>query len=87
MYKRQHLTCKIPGGDLSPLGSLTNLETLTIDSNNYDVPVIDLSPLESLDHLSELTVIGAVERDTDQSPVAHVPHLTFNSGIYYPYAS
>ena len=84
---RLYLTCKIPGGDLSPLGSLTNLETLTIDSNNYDVPVTDLSPLESLDHLSELTVIGAVERDTDQSPVAHVPHLTFNSGIYYPYAS
>lgn len=84
---RLHLTCKISGGDLSPLGSLTNLETLTIDSNNYDVPVTDLSSLESLDHLSELTVIGAVERDTDQSPVAHVPHLTFNSGIYYPYAS
>ena len=84
---RLHLTCKISGGDLSPLGSLTNLETLTIDSNNYDVPVTDLSPLKALGHLSELTVIGAVERDTDQSPVAHVPHLTFNSGIYYPYGS
>ena len=84
---RLHLSCKISGGDLTPLGSLANLETLTIDSNNYDVPVTDLSPLEALDHLSELTVIGAVERDTDQSPVAHVPNLTFNSGIYYPYGS
>ena len=84
---RLHLTCKISGGDLSPLGSLTNLETLTIDSNNYDVPVTDLSPLKALGHLSELTVIGAVEQNTDQSPVAHVPHLTFNSGIYYPYGS
>ena len=58
-----------------------------MDSNNYDVPVTDLSPLGSLSSLTELTVIGAVERDTDRSPVAHVPQLTFNSSIYYPYGS
>ena len=81
------LTCKIADGDLSPLSGLTGLETLTVDSNNYDVPVTDLSPLGSLSSLTELTVIGAVERDTDRSPVAHVPQLTFNSSIYYPYGS
>ena len=84
---RLHLTCKIAAGDLSPLGGLTGLETLTVDSNNYDVPVTDLSPLGSLSNLTELAVIGAVERDTDRSPVAHVPQLTFSSSIYYPYGS
>ena len=82
-----HLTCKIAHGDLSALSALTSLRELTVDSNNYDAPVTDLSPLAGLQHLTDVAVTGAVERDTDQSPISHVPNMTFHSSIYYPYGS
>ena len=58
----------------SPLGNLTDLQSLRIFSENYQDPFDDLSPFAGLENLSSLE-IWEVGEDIDLSPIAHVPTL------------
>lgn len=58
----------------SPLGNLTDLQSLQIFSENYQDPFDDLSPFAGLENLSSLEIWQAAD-DIDRSPIAHVPKL------------
>ena len=61
----------------SPLGNLTDLQSLRIFSENYQDPFDDLSPFAGLENLSSLE-IWQVADDIDRSPVDHVPSVSIS---------
>ena len=64
----------VRSNNLSPLGDLTSLQSIRVQSDNYQDPFDDLSPFANLEQLNSLE-IQHVADNIDLFPVEHVPNV------------
>ena len=69
-----YINTNVTNNDITPLGKLTELRSLTLYIGNWDNPVRDISPLANLTNLTSFSMNNSAD-NLDTSPVAHVADL------------
>ena len=69
-----YINSNVPGNDITALGNLTQLRSLTLYIGSWDNPVRDISALSNLTNLTSFRMNNSAD-NLDTSPVAHVPDL------------